>query len=527
MRPSTLTEMLETAAERRPTGPALIGPRGRLAWFHFAAAARRVAEGLARRGIAPGDRVALWLPNRPEYLILQFALARLGATAVHVNTRFRAHEVAYLIGRARPAAIATCWGFEPADFPAILAELAPDLRAPLRFVIGIDAGGAKEIGPLPVLPWEQLDGAPERRQDDAAPDAFCLTYTTSGTTAGPKLVVHRQAAIAGHAFDVAERIGLDAPKAALLGAVPFCGTYGMTAAMAAIAGGAPVVCMDRFEAEPADALIRLHGVTHMVATDDLVLQLAAAAGERPYAPFACTALADFHGKASLALEASDRLNLACRGAYGSSEMQALLALQDPGDLARRGGGGGTLVSAAAAVRARDPASGEIAAEGELEFRAPSMFAGYLGDEAATAAVLTEDLFYRSGDLGLLREEGGFDFRTRLGDALRLGGFLVHPEEIEGFFLAQPGVAAAQVVAVGDRPVAFLTGEGIEEAALLAAAEGAMARHKLPARVVALDAFPMAESPNGLKVQRARLREMAEALLAESAAEPVLPPVSGA
>jgi fatty-acyl-CoA synthase len=155
--------------------------------------------------------------------------------------------------------------------------------------------------------------------------------------------------------------------------------------------------------------------------------------------------------------------------------------------------------------------------GELCFRAPSRFAGYLGDEAATQRATTADGFFRSGDLGHL-DGDGFVYEARLGDTLRLGGFLVNPEEIEGFMVTLPGVAGAQVVAARKGaeavPVAFVTarpGTHLDEAELLAQCRQHIARFKVPARIVVVDAFPTTASPNGIKIQRVRLREMANDL----------------
>jgi fatty-acyl-CoA synthase len=316
-------------------------------------------------------------------------------------------------------------------------------------------------------------------------------------------VLHLQAGIAGHAADVAARIGTDAPGAACIAAVPLCGTFGLSAALAALAGGAAIHPMERFDAAEADALIRASGVTHMVGGDDLLLALAEAAGGRPYARFAFTGFAAFHGHAARVMEASARLGLAARGVYGSSEAQALFALQDPaGPHAATGGG---IPASAAAGFAVTP-------EGELLLRGPSLFDRYLGDPEATARARTADGWFRTGDIAAAQPDGsGFDFATRAGDALRLGGFLVAPEEIEGFLLAQPGVAAAQVVAHEGRAVAFvIPGPGFDAAAILAACAAQLARFKVPARVVPLADFPTTDGPNGRKVQRARLREMAGA-----------------
>jgi fatty-acyl-CoA synthase len=95
----------------------------------------RVAGGLRKAGIGAGTRVALWLPNGADYLAAIFACARLGALAVHINTRFRAAEVGSLLRRTRAIALVTQWGFAPVDFPAIFSELPQEDRAALRCVL--------------------------------------------------------------------------------------------------------------------------------------------------------------------------------------------------------------------------------------------------------------------------------------------------------------------------------------------------------------------------------------------------------
>jgi fatty-acyl-CoA synthase len=489
-RPTTLSALLEATAARRPDAAALAG----MTWAEAARRVRRLAGGLAQAGIGPGDRVALFLPNRPDFLLLLLALARRGACAVLLNTRFRAAELGPLLARAQPSAIAFARDFAPVDAAAILGDLP---RGRLRFAIGVDGGGAGEAAGLPVIPLAALDAG--EATDGATPESECLTFTTSGTTAGPKLVLHRQRSIAAHAQDVAARIGTDRPGAAALAAVPLCGTFGLTLALAALAGGAAIHPMERFNAAEADALIRAAGITHLVGGDDMLLALAEAAAT-PYAPLAFTGLANFHGKAARVMAESARLNLAARGVYGSSEAQALFALQDPAG-PQAAIGGGTPASPEAAFR--------VEADGALWLRGPSLFDRYLGDDAATARAWSEGWF-ATGDIATAHADGrGFDFVTRAGDALRLGGFLVSPEEIEAFLLAQPGVAAAQVVAHEGRAVAFvIPREGFDEAAIRAACAQHLARFKQPDRIVTLQDFPTTDGPNGRKVQRTKLREMA-------------------
>jgi fatty-acyl-CoA synthase len=414
----------------------------------------------------------------------------------------------------------TEWGFPPVDFPTIFAALPAEDRAALRCVLGLQLlPGVTQLVGLPVLP---LDGAAaDAGPDEATGERPCLTFTTSGTTGGPKLVVHDQQAIAGHAADIARHIGLDAPAAVLLGAVPFCGTFGNAAAMAAIAGGAHIVCLAQFDGEVAVRLIRQHQVTHVVGGDDMFGRIAAASGGRRLDSVRFSGFAAFHSSATSSIAAAEAVGMQPHGLYGSSEVQALFSVSYGEN---RLLGGGVPVSLQARLAVRDPKTGSTlpsGASGELWVNAPSRFIEYLEDPAATERAIDADGMFRTGDLARLADTG-FVYEARIGDAMRLGGFLVSPEEIEAVIQAQPGVAAVQVVAAsraeGDPvPVAFVRpadGTELDETALRARCLEKLARFKVPERVVVVEAFPIVDSPNGPKVQRVRLREMAELLLRE-------------
>lgn len=514
--PRTLSALLAWSG-RDETAPCVSDAAGTLDRHTFNQAVLRAAAGLRKAGVGAGTRVALWLPNSARYLAAIFACARLGALAVHINTRFRSAEVGNLLSRSRAAALVTDWDFAPVDLPAILAGLPTEDRAHLRRVLAISA----PIGELAGLPVSSLEGSGTEAGPDAAkPEAPCLTFTTSGTTSGPKLVLHDQQAIAGHAVDVARRVGLDAAGATLLGAVPFCGTFGNAAAMAAIAGGAHIVCLAQFDGAAAAGLIRKHRVTHLVGGDDMFGRIAAASGGRPFDSIRFSGFAAFHSTAASSIAAAEALGMWPRGLYGSSEVQALFSIAE-GD--NRLLGGGVPVSGEALLAVRDPKTGAVlpaGSSGELWIDAPSSFVGYLEDPAATERAIGADGMFRTGDLGRL-DRAGFVYEARLGDAMRLGGFLVSPEEIEAVIQALPGVAGVQVVAAaraGDPvPVAFVQlreGVDVPEAALRTQCSERLARFKVPERIVIVDRFPITDSPNGPKVQRVKLREMAETLLRE-------------
>ena len=503
-----------------PAGPAVTDTAGTFDRRAFRDRVLRVAAQLRKGGVGPGARVALWLPNGTAYLAAIFACARLGAIAIHINTRFRVAEVGSLLRRSHASALVMQWGFSPVDFPAIFASLPAADRAALHSVFGLAAPrGVTQLTDLPVLP---LDGdAALAGPDEATPEAPCLTFTTSGTTSGPKLVLHDQQTIAGHAVDVARRVGLDAPDAVLLGAIPFCGTFGNATAMAAVAGGAHIVCMSQFDGEAAAALIREHRITHVIGGDDMFGRIAAASGGRPFDSMRFSGFAAFHSTAAASIAAADAAGMHPRGLYGSSEVQALFSVSEGKN---RLLGGGAPVSSQSRLAVRDPETGAVlppGASGELWIDAPSRFIKYLENPAATERAIAADGMFRSGDLARL-DGNGFIFEARIGDAMRLGGFLVSPEEIEAVIQAQPGVAGVQVVAAsaGEAdpvPVAFVRlagGAVLDEAALRSVCREQLARFKVPERIVTVETFPTVDSPNGAKVQRVRLREMAETLLRE-------------
>jgi fatty-acyl-CoA synthase len=134
--PRTLGALMAWS-ELDPEAPAVTDAAGTLDRRAFQNRVLRFAAGLRRGGVSSGSRVALWLPNGSGYLAAIFACARLGALAIHINTRFRTAEVGNLLRRSRAVVLVTQWGFPPVDFPAIVVALPVEDRAGLRCVLGL------------------------------------------------------------------------------------------------------------------------------------------------------------------------------------------------------------------------------------------------------------------------------------------------------------------------------------------------------------------------------------------------------
>lgn len=515
---------------------------------------QQCANGLQQQGLAAGDVLGLWLPNTPHWLLLHLACAQLGITTLSLNLKLGVKEISSFIDRSACKALA----FDRATANALavmngaaasadsllpgnsLAQILAQQGGSLQCLIDASlspptsaAAPMQAAGTaLPIQPWQTLMTAPATppHSTTCQGEQTCIILSSSGTTSQPKLIVHRQSSVAQHAQDVAPGFGIDSDCRSLL-ALPLCGAFGYTAAMATLAAGACLVLHEVFDTARAAACLQGEPITHMFGTNDMVDKLIAdlPTGWQPQA-------LRFFGHANFvpgldALPArAHQYGIPMVGCFGMSETFALFAHQDPAaPLPRRAQSGGFPVCPQARVRVRNLETGAIAEAqepGELEFFSPTLMQQYLRDAQATQQAFTDDGYLRSGDLGYLNGDGGFTHISRLGDVLRIGGFLVNPAEIEEAVMALSGASACQVVAVnasgGSRPVAFVLepNDTVEsrwdEAAIKVQLQQQIARYKVPIRIFRVETFPYTMGPNGKKVKRNELRDLAQSLLAQEA-----------
>lgn len=451
-RPATLAGLLAWCARRHPAGEALVAGDERWSYADLARESARVAEGLRRLGVAPGDPVGVLVPNRPEFFAAVFGIAAVGATAVCLNTMATERELAFALDHARVRALIHVPRFLKHDYAAHLSAFGVDRPAAERAAardLRVRVAIAPEGGvPAGAIAWADLGAPPEDSlatliASPARPGDPAVVFFTSGSTAQPKAVVHCHAALAHQAFVAGDAFGLVAADRAF-GALPmfFAGGFVIIALITFATGGA-IVLMDHFEAGRALDLLERERVTFYAGW-----QLAPALVDHP--TFAGRRL---HLRKGIWTTSPAAPRLLCEdhvavGAYGLSETATVVCLarwDDPPELRRRGFG---RPLPGVELRIVDPATGAPVAPGEtgeILVRGPSRMLGYLGVPAVET--FTPEGFFRTGDYGRLDETGTLLFDGRLKEVIKTAGVNVAAAEVEACLAAAPGVAAAYVVPV--------------------------------------------------------------------------------
>ncbi|MCC3306320.1 AMP-binding protein [Sneathiella sp. HT1-7] len=478
------------------------------------------AAWLASRGIIEGDRVAIWLPNKIEWMALLFACARIGAIVGAVNTRYRTAELQHILKSSGAKMLIFEGQNSYTDFHGLISELDFSELPELEMFACIDQD-SEQLRPLNKIEIDSftMDASLPAPDSVGRPDSPILLFTTSGTTNAPKLVVHIQRAVALHANNCAKAMGFDKEGARFLAVMPFCGVFGLSPTLAAIASGAPVYLNTQFNIDLLIRTAKANAITHLFGSDEMYLQIWQKDKE-------ALAHARICGFASFTPGMEDKLRQMATsgvplvGLYGASELHAILSTQPLSlPIDQRLQGGGKFASELTEIRVRNTEIGDLCATNEvgvMEFRAPTNFIGYFRNKEATSKAIDEEGFFHSNDVGYVRDDGTYVYMARNGDFLRLSGFLTDPKEIEEVIEQNDSVEKCQVVGIEfegkTRPVAFVIGTDAarppNEEDVISNAKSSLAHYKVPLRVIVVDAFPTTESANGLKIQKTKLRDQA-------------------
>lgn len=495
-----LIETYERVASTQPDHPAIVIGDQVVTYAELIEQVGRVAGGLQALGVRRGDRVAIYAENRPEYLAVHLAVARLGAITATINAGFRRGEIEYVLGNARPR----CVVVEPELRPVLEEAVAACGHAPETTVELADTPD-RSLGDLP-------DTEPVLENADMEERAGVLISYTSGTSARPKPVFHSHAGQAFLARTHAAGWHL-APTDRVLVSLPMAWLYGLTTtAQAALAGGATVVLQRHFNPVRALDDFERHGITVFAGVTTMYVKLLDAFRQRG-TPLRrnelrlCVTGGEPINDAAFA-EFRRIFGVPIHDVYATSECLPLLTYDPLEEPEPRPGSCGRLLPGAEA-RLVDPQGREVPVgePGELLVRSPGQMLGYYGEPEMTEAVVS-DGWFRTGDLARRDEDGYFYLVGRASELIIRGGANVSPLEVESVLASHPAVAECAVVgfpdsAYGQRVVAFVVAaseQPPDAAELRAHCERQLAPYKVPELFEPVPELP--RGPTGKVVKKA-------------------------
>ncbi len=477
------------------------------------------ARALLARGVKKGDRIALWSPNRFEWVITQYAAARVGAILVNVNPAYRAHELEHVLRQSGASLLVIARGFRQADYVSMVREVVE--RCPEhRQTLVID----EEWGELPEEAKRVSDAELEARERTLDPDDPINIQYTSGTTGFPKGATLSHHNILNNGYFVARALRYT-PADRICVAVPLYHCFGMVMAnLAATSHGACLVFPgEAFEPGAVLQTVQDERCTSLYGVPTMFI---AELGHPDFGKYDLTTLrTGIMAGSPCPVEVMRRVRTEmhmhevtiCYGMTETSPVSTQSAVDDPID--KRVSTVGR-VHPHVEIKIIDPSNAAIVPRGtagELCTRGYSVMLGYWEDPHSTRNAIDAARWMRTGDLATMDADGYVNIVGRLKDMVLRGGENIYPREVEEFLYTKPEVAEVQVIGVPDlkygeelmawvklRPGSQLT---LDE--LRAFCKGKIATYKIPRSWKLVDEFPMTVTG---KVQKYKMREAAIAEL---------------
>jgi len=528
----TVGRLLTQLAESLPGNEALVYPELRWTFRELEDEARLIARGLIAAGVQRGDRIAVWATNVPEWIVLQFALAKAGAILVTVNTSLRAREIEYLLRQSETSMLFTIDGFRGVDYLEELREAGVSHLKRVFFIgrpshdlstVALAKVDATPYAALRTLADSVSEAALDERERQVAVDDVINMQYTSGTTGFPKGVMLSSRNIVNNGYWIGEGLGYT-PKDRLCLCVPLFHCFGcVLGVLAAYTHGACLCPVEAFDPLRVLDIVDREKCTALYGVPTMFL----AELEHPeFDRFDTSSLRTGIMAGALCPEplmrrVIDKMKMReLTIVYGLTETSPGLT-QTPrdADLIERTQTVGRVMPETE-VRIVDPQTGEDAArgvDGELWARGYVVMKGYYKMPDATAAAITPDGWLKSGDQASIDHDGRVRITGRIKDIIIRGGENIAPKEVEDVLRTHPSIADASVYAVaseffGEEVAAALRlhpKATIEASEVQEFCRERLARFKVPKFIRVVDAFPQTASG---KIQKFRLREMHEAEL---------------
>jgi fatty-acyl-CoA synthase len=525
----TIGDNLAATSARFPDREALVVPFQdvRLTYTQLDAAVDELARALVAAGIESGDRVGIWSPNNAEWVVVQYATARMGAILVNLNPAYRTHEVAYALKQSGCRLLVAATDFKTSDYTAMVAEVRPDLPALQRVVF------------LGTVEWDELlagaasvtdDELRERSGGLQFDDPINIQYT-SGTTGFPKGATLSHHNILNNGWFIGEGCRYDERDRVCI-PVPFYHCFGMVLGNLACTthGAAMVIPAPAFD---PDATLRTVEEERCTSLYGVPTMFIAELAHPDFHRFDLSSLrTGIMAGSPCPIEVMKQCVSAmhmeevtiCYGMTETSPVSTQTEADDPLD--KRVGSVGR-VHPHVEIKVVDPVTGRTVPRGEpgeLCTRGYSVMLGYWEDPERTAEAIDQAGWMHTGDLATMDDDGYVNIVGRIKDMIIRGGENVYPREIEEFLYTHPDIVDVQVIGVpdaryGEEIMAWIKVRDGAAALSLedvrAFCQGRIAHFKVPRYVHVTDEFPMTVTG---KVQKYRMRESSIELLGlESAA----------
>jgi fatty-acyl-CoA synthase len=517
----TIGENLDRTVRRFPDRMALVDLQGYRGWNYaeLAADVDTLALGLLAAGVGKGDRVGIWAPNRWEWVLTQYATAKIGAILVNINPAYRTSELEFVLNQSGTRLLVAAQQLKTSDYAAMIAEVRPRCAALEQVVL------------LGTSEWDELLDA-GRRADRGALDAIELSADdpiniqyTSGTTGFPKGATLSHHNILNNGYFVGELCHYTHEDKICI-PVPFYHCFGMVMGnLAATSHGAAMVIpapsfdpVATLEAVQAERCTSLYGVPTMFIAELAVPDF----GRFDLSSLRTGIMAGSPCPVEVMKQVIDRMGMSevsiCYGMTETSPVSTQTRADD--SLERRVatvGRAGPHIE----IKVIDPATGLTAPRGtpgELCTRGYSVMLGYWRQPDKTAEVIDAARWMHTGDLAVMDDDSYLSITGRIKDMVIRGGENIYPREVEEFLYTHPDILDAQVIGVPDakcgeelmawirmRPGATpLTAEALREFCL-----GKLTHYKIPRYVHITDEFPMTVTG---KVRKVEMREKSAELL---------------
>ena len=500
---ASIPEMATDAGARFGDAEAVVDGGRRVTFAELVADFRRVTAALMASGIEPGERVAIWAPNRYEWLVAALGTLGAGAAVVPVNTRFKGNEVHHILDRSGARVVFTVGEFLGMDYAATLADLRPRLPN-LDLVVGFDDDSSVDhsLDTFLRLGESVDDTALDARIRAVQADDVCDVLFTSGTTGAPKGVPMTHAQTLRQFSDWCDMAGLVAGDRYLV-VNPFFHMFGYKAGcLASLMQGATIIPKAVFDVDEVLRTVDEETVT-VLPGPPTIYQSILDHPDRDRFDVSSLRVA-VTGAADIPVDLIRRLNeelpfQTIITGYGLTEAGTVTGTGPDDDFA-------TIATTVGRARpgleiriADDNGVAQPVGEpGEVLVRGYSVMRGYLDDPEETARAVDPEGWLHTGDLGTLDEQGCLRIVGRKKDMFIVGGFNAYPAEIENLLLAHPAVSRVAVVGMpderlGEVGMAFVVlapGAELRPEELIEWARVAMANYKVPRAVEIVDDLPV-------------------------------------